>query len=169
METQTLGRGMMILACAVGMGLLTMFFADVEDRQRNPNQLPVSHSSQAQHQVELARNRAGHYLVTGTINRQPAEFLLDTGATDVVIPEVLAGSLNISRGRPMRAMTANGPITVYETRLDELSIGAITLFDVRASINPAMQASQILLGMSALKQIEFIQRGDSLTLTQYLE
>jgi len=40
---------------------------------------------------------------------------------------------------------------------------------VRASINPAMQASQILLGMSALKQIEFIQRGDSLTLTQYLE
>jgi aspartyl protease family protein len=60
METQTLGRGMMILACAVGMGLLTVFFAGVEDRQRNPNQLPISQSSQAQHQVELTRNRAGH-------------------------------------------------------------------------------------------------------------
>ena len=107
--------------------------------------------------------------MTGTINRQPAEFLLDTGATDVVIPASLAGALKVSRGRPLRAMTANGPITVYETRLEELSIGAITLHDVRANINTAMQASEILLGMSALKQIEFVQRGDSLTLTQYLE
>ena len=159
----------MFLACALGLGLLTLFFSSVEDRQRNPNQQPQSLSGRGIHQVELARNRAGHYLVTGTINRQPAEFLLDTGATDVVIPASLAGALKVSRGRPLRAMTANGPITVYETRLEELSIGAITLHDVRASINPAMQASEILLGMSALKQIEFVQRGDSLTLTQYLE
>jgi aspartyl protease family protein len=66
-------------------------------------------------------------------------------------------------------MTANGPITVFETRISELSIGDITLFNVRASINPAMPPPQILLGMSALKQIEFVQRGDSLTLIQHLE
>jgi aspartyl protease family protein len=169
METQTMGRGMMTLACMLGIGMLTLFFSEVEQQQRNPNQRPVTEIAATTRQVALERNRSGHYLVTGNINRQAAEFLLDTGATDVVVPADIAGRLGLERGRQARAMTANGAITVYETRIDELSIGAITLFDVRASINPAMPPPQILLGMSALKQIEFVQRGDSLTLIQHLE
>jgi len=38
---------------------------------------------------------------------------------------------------------------------------------VRASINPAMHESMVLLGMSALRQIEFNQRGSQLTLRQH--
>jgi predicted aspartyl protease len=38
---------------------------------------------------------------------------------------------------------------------------------VRASINPAMPPPAILLGMSALTQVEFVQQGDSLTLRQF--
>ena len=164
-----MGRGMMVLASALGIGLLTWFFTAAQERQRNPNQNPVTESGEQSHKVELDRNRAGHYLVTGTINSKPAEFLLDTGATDVVIPAALAADLRLNRGQPARAMTANGPVTVYATRIDELSIGGISLYNVRASLNPAMAPPQILLGMSALKQIEFIQRGDSLTLIQHLE
>jgi aspartyl protease family protein len=159
----------MALACMLGIGMLTLFFSEVEEQQRNPNQRPVTEMAATTRQVALERNRSGHYLVTGNINRQAAEFLLDTGATDVVVPADIAGQLGLKRGRKARAMTANGPITVYETRISELSIGDITLFDVRASINPAMPPPQILLGMSALKQIEFVQRGDSLTLIQHLE
>jgi aspartyl protease family protein len=169
METETMGRGMMVVACALGIGLLTLFFNAAEEQQRNPNQNPDTETGAQSHKVELDRNRAGHYLVTGTINKMPAEFLLDTGATDVVIPAALAANMRLNRGRPTRAMTANGPVTVYATTIDELSIGGISLYNVRASLNPAMAAPQILLGMSALKQIEFIQRGDSLTLIQHLE
>jgi aspartyl protease family protein len=169
MENQTMGRGMMALACMLGIGMLTLFFSEVEEQQRNPNQRPVTEMATTTRQVALERNRAGHYLVTGNINRQAAEFLLDTGATDVVVPADIAAQLGLKRGRKARAMTANGPITVFETRISELSIGDITLFNVRASINPAMPPPQILLGMSALKQIEFVQRGDSLTLIQHLE
>ena len=104
--------------------------------------------------------------MTGQINRQPVEFLLDTGATDVVIPEAIARQLNLRVGRPHLASTANGTITVYSTIIDELGIGDIILYNVRASINPAMRPPSVLLGMSALKQIEFIQKGDSLTLRQ---
>jgi len=64
-------------------------------------------------------------------------------------------------------MTANGTITVHNTTLATLSIGNITLSNVSASINPAMHDLEILLGMSALKDIEFTQRGDQLTLKQY--
>jgi aspartyl protease family protein len=169
MENQTMGRGMMALACMLGIGMLTLFFSEVEEQQRNPNQRPVTEMAAKSRQVALERNRSGHYLVTGNINRQTAEFLLDTGATDVVVPADIASQLGLKRGRKARAMTANGPITVFETRISELSIGDITLFNVRASINPAMPPPQILLGMSALKQIEFVQRGDSLTLIQHLE
>jgi aspartyl protease family protein len=169
MENKTMGRGMMALACMLGIGVLTLFFSEVEQQQRNPNQRPVTQTAESTRQVALERNRSGHYLVTGDINGQAAEFLLDTGATDVVVPAEIAASLGLQRGRKARAMTANGAITVFETRINELSIGDITLFNVRASINPAMPPPQILLGMSALKQIEFVQRGDSLTLIQHLE
>jgi len=91
-------------------------------------------------------------------------FLLDTGATDVVIPAQLAESAGLQPGQAMRAMTANGLVTVYSTTIPTLHLGDITLYDVRASINPGMQGDTVLLGMSALRQVEFTQRADTLTL-----
>ncbi len=164
-HSKTMGKGMLVLASIMAMALLTLFFADLESKRRNPNQRPISTVTSANTEVVLERNRAGHYVVTGTINDKEVEFLLDTGATDVVIPARIAKEIGLPLGRPARAMTANGPVTVYTTRIDDLRIGAIHLTDVPASINPAAQPG-ILLGMSALKQIEFVQRGNSLTLRQ---
>jgi aspartyl protease family protein len=62
--------------------------------------------------------------------------------------------------------TANGSITVYPTKLQQLSIGNIYLYDVSAHINPSMQSDQILLGMSALKRVEFSQIGKQLILRE---
>ena len=161
-----MGQGMMTMAFIISIGMLTMFFSDVEQNQHNPNRTPTSQHTGEGAQVQLTSNRQGHYVVTGQINRQAVEFLLDTGATDVVIPEAVARQLGLRAGQPYRASTANGTVTVYSTFIDELKIGDITLYNVRASINPAMRPPSILLGMSALKQIEFIQVGDSLTLRQ---
>lgn len=161
-----MGQGMMIVAFIIALGLLTMFFADIQESQYNPNQAPLSSPAGNAVEVALLRNRQGHYVVTGEINQQPAEFLLDTGATDVVIPADLAAQLGLSRGYAAKAMTANGTVTVYETSIDQLKVGDIELRNVRASINPGMRGQSILLGMSALKQIEFVQRGDQLTLRQ---
>ena len=63
--------------------------------------------------------------------------------------------------------TANGLVETRATRIDELRLGTITLRDVRASINPGMRDDEILLGMSALKNIEFTHRNGVLTLKQY--
>lgn len=157
---------MFAMAFILGIAMLTVFFGGIEEHKRNPNQNPESIMLAQSVEVRLKRNRQGHYVVTGAINNRPVEMLLDTGATDVVIPEALADKLRLRRGRPMRAMTANGPVTVYETYIDQLSIGDILLFNVRASINPAMSSPAVLLGMSALGQVEFVQSGDSLTLKQ---
>ena len=165
MDTTRTGQGMMVIACIIGLALLTYFFSGVEQRQRNPNADPNSLVYENQVEVALKQNRQGHYVVTGTINGREVDFLLDTGATEVVIPETTAQELGLPYGRRGRAMTANGAVMVYDTRIARLTIGEIELLDVNASINPSMQGA-ILLGMSALRQIEFIQQGKTLTLRQ---
>lgn len=162
------GLGMLIASFVIGIGLLTLYFDRLLDRQMNPNQRPVSHVlSDGVTEVVLQRNRQGHYVASGTLNNIRGTFLLDTGATDVVIPEGLASLANLPQGQPIQAMTANGIVTVYSTNVAELELGDIRLFNIRASINPAMHGDTVLLGMSALRHVEFTQRGNTLTLRQY--
>ena len=161
-----IGRGMTFVAWIIVLGLLTLFFSRVLDRQHNPNQRVASNTSaNGEASVTLQRNRQGHYLATAQINQQPVEVMLDTGATRVSIPEQLANTLGLKRGQPSRTSTANGTITTYATTLDTVQLGDITLYDVRASINP--NGEDVLLGMSFLKQLEFTQRGDTLILRNY--
>ncbi len=156
---------MLIISCVLGLGLLTLFFDNLLEHRDNPNQNPVSVvGNDGSVVVELLRNRQGHYVTGGFINEARAVFLLDTGATDVVLPEELARSAGLERGTPIRASTANGDLVVYAATIAELQIGDILLTDVRASINPAMTGNTVLLGMSALRHVEFTQRGDQLAL-----
>lgn len=159
------GTGMLAACMVLGLLMLTWFFDGMLERQTNPNQRANTQLlSDGVLELQLQRNRQGHYVLAGTINGAPATLLLDTGATDVVIPASLAAQAGLPQGQAMQAMTANGLVTVYNTRIPELQIGDIRLYDVRASINPAMHGNMVLLGMSALRHIEFTQRGDTLTL-----
>ena len=166
MDTKKTGTGMIFAACILGMFILTLFFGNVEKDRHNPNRNPHSHVMQNTIEVRLKKNLQGHYLVAGSINHRPVEFLLDTGATDVVVPAGLADNLYLKRGRRGTAMTASGSVTVFETNIDVLTIGEINLYNVRASINPSMPLPGVLLGMSALGRIEFSQEGNTLTLRQ---
>lgn len=156
---------MMTVGVVLGMVILTLFFGGVEESHRNPNSDPTSLILSESIEVPLKRNRQGHYMLVGQINGEDVEFLLDTGATDVVVPERTARRLGLPYGNRGRAMTANGPITIYQTRIAELHLGQILLTNIDASINPSMDGA-ILLGMSALGQIEFSQQADTLTLKQ---
>jgi aspartyl protease family protein len=116
------------------------------------------------HEITLQRNRWGHYVTSGKINGQVVTFMLDTGASDVSVPERLANELGLRRGMEQQYNTANGVITGYRTTIDRISIGDIELHNVRASINPKDTDLDILLGMSFLNQLEYTQRGDQLIL-----
>jgi len=159
---------MIAAACVIGLGLLTLFYDGVLDRQINPNSDPVSRvDGGGVREVVLRQNRQGHYVTSGQINGFPVQFLLDTGATDVAIPAELARASGLSPGFESRARTANGAAVIYDTHIDELQLGTIQLRDVDASIVPGMGGDTILLGMSALRHVEFSQQGQSLTLRQH--
>lgn len=161
------GRLMVYGAWVLAALLLTWLFSDLLDRQRNPNtSVQSSRGADGARRVELQRNRLGHYVATGRINGRPVEFLLDTGATVVSVPETVADALGLSRGPARVVQTANGRIVNYATTLGSVAVGNIELNDVGASINPHSSAGEVLLGMTFLKHLELIQRGDTLTLVQ---
>ncbi len=158
---------MLVLAWGAALWLATRFFADWEQSRFNPNREPVSIVQGDQIEVRLESNIQGHFVADGLINGQPVTFLLDTGATDVAIPAELAEELGLARGAPVRLQTANGQTTGHRTVLDSLALGDIVLLDVRALIAPGFGGEQVLLGMSALKQLEFTQRAGTLVLRQH--
>lgn len=162
-----IGKWMLIMAWVAGLGLLTVMFDDQLASQFNPNARPVSVQSGEMIEVKLKQNRYGHYVTGGSINGQPVIFFLDTGATDVSIPYHLAEQLKLQAGRKYSVNTANGRIQVAQTSIEQLTIGDIQLFNVDANLNPAVGDNEILLGMSALKQLEFSQKGDWLVLRTY--
>jgi aspartyl protease family protein len=155
--------GMWVLVLA----LLTAGFSSWLESRHNPNRDPGGQLyADGSREVVLHRNRSGHYVAAGAINGQPVIFLLDTGATDTVIPAAVAQRLGLRRGAPRQYRTAHGIITAYLTRIERVQLGLVEVNDVRGSINPHMDGEQILLGMSFLQHLELRQQGETLTLRQ---
>jgi aspartyl protease family protein len=111
--------------------------------------------------IVLDRDQSGHYLVMGEVNGQAVPFLVDTGATDVALPENAARTLGLDFGPEIMVMTAAGPVMAWRTRLDRVAIGSLSLSNVRATITRS-QMSEALLGMSFLKHFSIRQEGDQL-------
>lgn len=168
-ETTPFAKSFVWVAWLLALGLLAFVFQDVLNSQYNPNQDPeISLQQNGKAQVKLNQNRQGHYVTNGAINATEVTFLLDTGATNVSIPAHIAEQLSLKAEGQQRVNTANGTITVYRTTLNELRIGNIFLYNVSANINPKMKSNEILLGMSALKRVEFRQTGKQLILREQL-
>ncbi len=166
-ETATLGKYFIWIAWFIAIIILVYVFQDFLDKQWNPNSQPnYSLSESGKAEVKLKQNRHGHYVTTGTINEQPVIFLLDTGATNVSIPAHIAEQLALESSGSHTVQTANGSVRVFQTEIAQLSIGNLFLYNVRANINPGMKTNEILLGMSALKKVEFSQSGKQLTLRE---
>jgi len=169
MAHSTKKLGMMFTAAAwiLGFLLLALVFSKILNQQNNPNQSISTLATGDFQEVVLLRNRNGHYVFDGEINRHKVTFLVDTGATTTAIPGGMQQTLGLKAGLATSVSTANGLTTAYLTRLDQLAIGGIELFDVNASIIPGMGVDEVLLGMNVLKHFELIQTGRQLVIRQY--
>ena len=166
-NTKKLGMMFTLSGWILGFLILGLIFSKVLDHQANPNQSVATSQSSRFSEITLERNRYGHYVFNGEINNKSVTFLVDTGATTTSIPADLQAYLQLKVGRPVNISTANGVATAYMTRLDELKMGDIQLTDIKASIVPGFTGDEILLGMNVLKNMELVQRGDTLIIRQY--
>ncbi len=155
---------MIVVAWLLVLGLLYALFSDYLNRRHNPNHNLSTKSNAGMAELALKRNRDGHYVLPGIINGHSVSFMVDTGATTVTVPAHLGPTLGLVPGATQWAVTANGNIMVRATLIADLEIGPFRLREVRANLNPGMAGDQVLLGMSALRQMEFTQRGNTLIL-----
>lgn len=160
---------MLFGAWIVALALLAMLFDTLFERQENPNPSPrMTEGADGMDQVVLERNRAGHFVASGTINGVPVRFLVDTGATHVALSLPLAQRLELPMRPGGMSMTANGAVRTWSTRLDQVTLGGLTARRVSASVLPNMPGEDVLLGMSYLRDLEMIQRGNLLILRPHL-
>jgi aspartyl protease family protein len=166
-STHRTGTVMYVIAIVGFIALMAWLFSAQIAEQRNPNREVIRVSgADGRAGVVLARNRAGHYVANGRINGIEAEFMIDTGATDVAVAADIARAAGLARGPAQPVTTAKGRAVAYATRIDTLALGGIVEHDVRASIVPEMTGIEVLLGMSFLSRLDFEQRGDELRLEQ---
>ena len=166
-STKKLGMMFTVGAWVLAFLIMALGFSKILDRQNNPNQSVSTLQGDGFQEVVLTRSRSGHYIFDGEINRRKVTFLVDTGATTTAIPGRLQRSLGLEAGPSTRVSTANGVTTAYLTRLEQMAIGEIELFDVNASIIDGMDVGGVLLGMNVLKHFELVQSGNQLIIRQY--
>jgi aspartyl protease family protein len=157
-------RGGVLLHTVVWLVLLGagwwLFYHYIQ-REVNPNRVPQVTGAG---EVVLKRNRAGHFVAGGAINGHHVTFLVDTGATDIAIPQELADKLALKRGLPIQLATAAGPSQGYETRLATVELASLRLADAGAIVAEKLDPEMVLLGMNFLRHLEITQRGDELIL-----
>jgi aspartyl protease family protein len=129
--------------------------------------VPGSAVEVAPHVMAINEDRDGSFMVYGEVNGTQVKFLIDTGASDVVLSPADARRAGIDVDAltfDMPFVTANGTVAGARVRLATLTVGSIRLTDVPAIVNRA-EMDGSLLGMSFLRRLDgFEFRGRQMLL-----
>ena len=119
--------------------------------------------------VAFNRARDGHFYAEVVVNGKKVEFVIDTGASDIVLSEHDAEILGYPVGDLIysgRASTANGVVPIARITLDSITLGRFTDHSIPATVNGG-ELDTSLLGMRYLERFRKIEiSGSRLTLTR---
>ena len=118
--------------------------------------------------LTLTQVRAGMFATPVAVNGVNLPFLIDTGATNVALDVAMAQKIGINyqKGVAGIANTANGPVRAWRIKLDQVSAGPITLYNVDATVLEGPGIGVGLLGMSFLNRVEMKREGETLVLVK---
>ena len=127
-----------------------------------------SYQKPSQTSTIIAINPAGQYLAQGSINGQPIEFLVDTGATAIAMNTRAARRLGIdfAAGKPGMVSTAGGMVKSYGVMLDTVKVGDIEVKHVRAAVLEGVYPTHVLLGMTFLGKVKIVESAGMMELTK---
>jgi aspartyl protease family protein len=118
-------------------------------------------------EVSFARAADQHFRIDALVEGQPVRFLLDTGASGVILTRQDAARIGYPPGRLSFTQifeTANGRTRGAPIRLKQIAIGPLVFSDVPASVNEG-DLGESLLGMRLLEQLSSIEiRNDRLVI-----
>jgi aspartyl protease family protein len=129
----------------------------------------VSYKSPKKQSIQILPDKRGMYNISGTINGNPVDFLVDTGANLVAMNQFDAQKIGVDirkQGVPVNFESASGKGIGKLIKLDQVQIGNIMLRNVDAIVTRGSHPRKILLGMSFLKRVKMERNGVIMTLTQ---
>jgi aspartyl protease family protein len=112
--------------------------------------------------IEIPKSYDGHFYVTALVNGAEIDFVVDTGASDLVLSQkdAITAGLDVENlDFYGRAMTANGEVRTAPVRLESVALGAFDDKNVRARVNGG-DLDISLLGMS------YLNRYPTITMTR---
>ncbi len=115
----------------------------------------VSETPGSRH-VEIEAGRNGHFELQAEVNGRTVRFLVDTGATVIMLTPADARRVGFPRERltfDRLVSTANGIAPVARVNLREIKIGQLTVRDVGALVGQRPMAVS-LLGMNFLRRLD---------------
>lgn len=161
---QTLQMAAIWALIFIGAVAIVGLWGDIQDDLR-ANQTRFDHNGT----ITIPRSFDGHYYITLDINGQPTDFIVDTGATDIVLNRADAEAVGLDPAGLNflgRAATANGEVRTALVRLDTVAIGPHEDTNVPAVVNDG-QLDQSLLGMGYLQRWGRIEiAGGEMTLSR---
>jgi aspartyl protease family protein len=120
-------------------------------------------------QIILRRAQDSHFYANLKINGQDIEFIVDTGASDMVLSREDAIKVGLDPAKLVyfgAAQTANGAVKTARVKLDSVDFGGVTDRRVTAFVNDGDMFGS-LLGMSYLSRFSRLEiAGDRLILTR---
>ncbi len=144
--------GVIFVGVIAGVGL----WSDIRDDVA-PRQMVVGNGV-----IEVPRGTDGHYNLVLGVNGTPMPFVVDTGASGIVLTEADATRAGIDLSALVysgRASTANGPVETARAKVAELRLGDIVDHDVTVYVNRG-EMDGSLLGMDYLQRFSRIEIVD---------
>lgn len=144
-----LAWGLIFLGVVAGYGLWSDIRQDVVPRQ----------SVMSSGAIEVPRSPDGHYHLTLRLNDVPVDFIVDTGASEVVLTRDDAQRIGLDLSDLAftgRAVTANGAVQTARARVDDITLGPLADTNFPVSVNDG-DMFKSLLGMSYLQHFDRIE------------
>lgn len=119
----------------------------------------------AAQRIVLTADAQGHFMPPGQINGRAVQFMVDTGATMIILSESDAKriQLDYTKGRKVGVNTANGHVVGHQVQLASVRVGDAQVYGVAAIVLP-QPMTYVLLGNSFLTRFQMQRHNDQLTL-----
>ena len=113
----------------------------------------------------IPKSRNGHFLVAGQINGREVNFMVDTGASLVVVSEAFARRAGLPQGVPITFRTANGELPGRVVAGVAVAVGPVAVSGIRVGVGlVGGDSNDALLGQSFLSQFDITLGRDEMVL-----
>jgi aspartyl protease family protein len=124
---------------------------------------PRLNASRGLDTAQVAASSDGHFYLEAEVNRESVRFIVDTGASAVVLRESDAENAGLRIGRgdfTHRVTTANGATKAAQVTLGSIAVGDVEVRNTEALVIPDDQLGISLLGATFLNKLKRYEVAD---------